>query len=160
MSINNESKLTVNSFTIRTFIHSTESEEKVAMALKTLLPTEDLSIPPFKIQDLTGHFKNPLKSVSLKFTKQKEIKRILNYLGFQIAPSSLKKIENSLSYRIEDKKSLFLRIDKQELSQGYIKFNDSGDVQVIIHIINKNPRADTTIEGIKEYLTKEGLFQR
>ena len=136
---------------IRTFIHATESIEKVLDALETLLPKNDqnavISFPKYDLQDLTGHFKNPLKSLTIDFKKRQIIKKILSNLGTTIPSVSLNKIKHTLKQRIEKDKYLYIRLDKQEMTQGILDINNKGDVQVIITIVNKNPRSNLTEEA-------------
>ena len=113
--------------TIDIIIHATEDISKFFYALNQLFEIEQKKI---LVQELKGHFDNPITTLHAKFSK-KDAKKIVGKIVSNLTESQERELADSLEQRIQNS-TLHLRFDKQELVQGNIDFREKDPVKIKI----------------------------
>lgn len=118
-----------SSFDISALSHATEDENKLLYYLKSYLGKFS---DPKKIElvKTEGHWKNPIIRINLYYTKNSDalyseiIEKLHNTYGKD-------DIETYLDNNIDEKGSLYLRLDKQKLCSGEISISEKDSVRLI-----------------------------
>ena len=108
-----EKKLEVE---IQVIIHATENSQKIFDSFKE---TFDLGQDDFTIQNLQGHYENPISLVNGKIKKKKATSFVKNLIS-GIPKKDIQEITDDLENRC-DGSGLYLRISKQSLVEGKIE---------------------------------------
>ena len=121
---------------IQVIIHATEDSEKILKSFSDLFNIEQ---DKFKIQNLTGHFENPIIVISLTIKKiraEKFMAKLFSKMN--------KNDKDSISANLEEEitnSELKIRISKQKLIRGKIvlEHEDAIKITIIIPVyIKKN----------------------
>ena len=120
--------------TIDVIIHATEDFSKFFKAFELLF---ELSDQDFTIRHTTGHYDNPITTISAKLVKRQAVKfieKLMNLLSKEQITEMIKNIEE----RTVDS-NYHVRIDKQNLIKGKILFREEEAVKLKIYtpIYNK-----------------------
>ncbi len=120
--------------TIDVIVHATED---VSRFLKSFEEMFGLSDEEFTIQHTTGHFDNPITVLNIKLVKKQASKFVEKFIKF-LSKEQIKEIIDSIKERTVDSK-YHIRIDKQELINQKIVFNEKDAIKLKIHtpIYNK-----------------------
>lgn len=113
---------------IQVIIHATEDLEKILGAFKFMF---DIDSEEFSIQNLQGHYENPISLVHCKI-KKKKAARFVKTLVSNIPKDDIDGIISDLDNRC-DGSALYLRISKQGLVQEKIKLADQDPVKLKIY---------------------------
>ncbi len=113
--------------TIDIIIHATEDISKFFDSLNQLFEIEQEKI---LVQELKGHFDNPITTLHAKFSK-KDAKKIVGKIVSNLTESQERELVDSLEQRIQNS-TLHLRFDKQKLVQGNIDFREKDPVKIKI----------------------------
>ena len=113
--------------TIDIIIHATEDISKFFDALNQLFEIEQEKI---SVQELKGHFDNPITTLHAKFSK-KDAKKIVGKIVSNLTESQERELVDSLEQRIQNS-TLHLRFDKQKLVQGNIDFREKDPMKIKI----------------------------
>ena len=108
-----EKKLEVE---IQVFIHATEDSQKIFDSFKN---TFDLEQDDFTIQNLQGHYENPISLVHGKI-KKKKAASFVKKLVSSIPKKSIDEIMEDLENRC-DSSGLYMRISKQSLVEDKVE---------------------------------------
>ena len=120
-----ERKLEVD---IQVIVHATEDLEKIFSAFKDVFGVDK---DEFSVQNLTGHYENPIALLSSKL-KKKIAKSFVKTLVSEIPKEDLDLIMEDLENRC-DESALHLRISKQSLVRGRISLADEDPVKLRIY---------------------------
>ncbi|MHC1605091.1 MAG: RNA-binding domain-containing protein [Candidatus Methanofastidiosia archaeon] len=136
-------KKIVERIDIETFVHATESAEKVVQSL------ENLGVPKklVEIEETKGHYGNDIGIARAKFILSAEKKMFLDSAFFKILEKDI--LEN-IEERIDKKGALYLRTDKQKLYEGSYVLHDRGDVKIVLKILSYPKKRDKVIENAKK----------
>lgn len=116
----------IHNISYRTFVYSTEDEEKVTDSISYLFSE------PSPVKTITeDHFSNKILILSQKISKKRFTKDIANFINNNLSIDDKNIIKEELSRRMDDKGNLFLRFDKQEAYDENLKLTYSGDA---IHV--------------------------
>ena len=120
--------------TIDVIVHATEDVSKFFEAFEEMF---GLMEDDFSIQNITGHFENPITVLNAKLVKKQASKFVENLVK-RISKEQLKEMINEIEERTVDSR-YHIRIDKQELINRRIVFNEKDAVKLKIHtpIYNK-----------------------
>ena len=105
-------KSEIQSVEVTYFIHGTEDEERVTVTVKETL---GINATPER-EELEGHFGNTITSVRLRATGDEAgsvLARLSTFLG-----SEKERVREELPSLVDEHKSLYLRLSKQELMIG------------------------------------------
>ena len=120
MSLNAEVK-------IDTILHATEDIDKI---LKCFLENFNLEQEKFNIQNLMGHFDNPITLLSANL-KKKEAEKFIRNLLTSISKSDFDEIYENVGERISSS-GLKLKIDKQRILDGKIMLEQRDAIKINI----------------------------
>lgn len=149
-----EPALKVRQIEIRTFIHATESKDKILQFIYNILGSEEIN-SALEIDKCQGYHGQSIQTLHLQINTQKSIKQFLQYLGEHLNHESKSQLLRELEDRLDSKFKLFLRLDKQGAILDNLHIVNHSDVfQIIISFQNKNPKAVLTPAHIKKYLEK------
>ncbi len=114
--------------TIDVIIHATENINKFYDAFEEMfkLKKED-----FTIQNLTGHFNNPIIMLGTKLTKKDSLnflKTLISKLPKTHQDSLLSDIEN----RVDDT-SLHIRLEKQDFVNGKLNLDEKNAIKIKVY---------------------------
>tara|TARA_B110000263_G_C14868342_1_gene311846 strand:- start:30 stop:452 length:423 start_codon:yes stop_codon:yes gene_type:complete len=112
---------------IQVIIHATDDFEKIT---KSLIDVFNLNSDNFKIEDLTGHFENPIKILTLLIKKNCAVK-FLAILFSQMSKNDIDVISQNLAEQITNT-GLKIKISKQELIMGKIILDGRDAIKIII----------------------------
>ena len=100
---------------IDTILHATEDIDKI---LRCFLENFNLEQEKFNVQNLTGHFNNPITLLSINL-KKKEAEEFIRNLLTKISKSDFDEIYENVEELISSS-GLKLKIDKQRMLDGEI----------------------------------------
>lgn len=126
--------------TVDIIIHATEDVTKF---LKIFEEEFNLGKERFSLQNLIGHFDNPIILLGLKINKR-EAKSFVERLVSKFSPEVINQIMEDLEDRIENS-TLHLRLDKQKFVLGDISLQEKNAIKVKIFtpIYNKRETVQT-----------------
>lgn len=113
---------------IQVIIHATEDPKKIFDSFKEVF---DLDQEEFTIQELQGHYENPISLVHDKI-KKKKAASFVKTLVSNIPKNEIDEIIEDLENRC-DGSALHLRISKQSLAQEKIKLAEQDPVKLKIY---------------------------
>ena len=112
---------------IDTILHATEDIDKI---LKCFLENFNLEQEKFNIQNLTGHFDNPITLLSINL-KKKEAEEFIRNLLTKISKSDFDEIYENVGELISSS-GLKLKIDKQRMLNGEIMLEQRDAIKINI----------------------------
>ncbi len=129
--------------TIEIIIHATEDISKFFNIFEEMF---GLKKEEFSLQNLTGHFDNPITLLNAKITK-KSANNFVNTLVSKMSQEQIEQIIENIEERVENSK-LHLRLDKEEFVNGKLVIQEKNSVKLKIYtpIYRK-------IETVKTYTT-------
>ena len=132
--------------TINIIIHATEDISKFYGSFERIFGMKPES---FSIQNLTGHFDNPITMLNAKITKRDAIHFVEKFVR-KISPEEIESIIDDLDELISSS-GLHLRLDKQEFINGNITLRENNAIKVKIYtpVYNKKETARTYLDLLK-----------
>ena len=112
---------------IDTILHATEDIDKI---LRCFLENFNLKQEKFNIQNLTGHFDNPITLLSINL-KKKESEEFIRNLLTKISKSDFDEIYENVGELISSS-GLKLKIDKQRMLNGKIMLEQRDAIKINI----------------------------
>jgi len=114
---------------IEVIIHATDDFEKIVNSLVNIF---NLNPDDFKIENLTGHFENPIIMLKL-IIKKKIAEEFLSTLFSKMRKNDIKKISDTLEEQITNV-GLKIKISKQSLIINKIILDDKDAIKITITI--------------------------
>ncbi len=121
---------------LRTFVHATESEEKVLRALSSLVDPRG-----YRSSRLKGHFGNPIQLIELRL-RDERVRQLCERLR------SLPEEDLELGKKREGN-VLYVRFDKQEACQGRLKVSEGSDVIHVKLVFPDEQKAREFVERLR-----------
>jgi len=112
---------------IDTILHATEDIDRI---LKCFLENFNLEQEKFNVQNLTGHFNNPITLLSINL-KKKEAEEFIRNLLTKISKSDFDEIYENVGELISSS-GLKLKIDKQRMLNGEIMLEQRDAIKINI----------------------------
>jgi len=112
---------------IDTILHATEDIDRI---LKCFLENFNLGQEKFNVQNLTGHFNNPITLLSINL-KKKEAEEFIRNLLTKISKSDFDEIYENVGELISSS-GLKLKIDKQRMLNGEIMLEQRDAIKISI----------------------------
>jgi len=112
---------------IDTILHATEDIDKI---LRCFLENFNLEQEKFNVQNLTGHFNNPITLLSINL-KKKEAEEFIRNLLTKISKSDFDEIYENVGELISSS-GLKLKIDKQRMLNGKIMLEQRDAIKINI----------------------------
>ena len=145
------SKFPIAYIEIRVFSHATEDIEKVQTATRNTLPEILATEIAFSKTNLNGHHGNPITIVEAKLEDRKVLPSTLEKIGANLSPLDKTALNEELNTHLE-KRTLFLRFDKQSAYLGTLKLSSNDPIHFKVHFKNKTP------EEIEDICRKAGIL--
>ena len=145
------SKFPIAYIEIRVFSHATEDIEKVQTATRNTLPEILATEIAFSKTNLNGHHGNPITIVEAKLEDRKVLPSALEKIGANLSPLDKTALNEELNTHLE-KRTLFLRFDKQSAYLGTLKLSSNDPIHFKVHFKNKTP------EEIEDICRKAGIL--
>jgi RNA binding exosome subunit len=119
--------------TIGVIVHATEDISKIFQSFELLNLKED----DFTIEEILGHFENPIIMLNTKIIK-KQAQNFMKKLLELLSSEQINKLIEEIEERTTDSK-FHMRLDKQELIKGNIIISEKDTIKMKIHtpIYNK-----------------------
>jgi len=114
--------------TIEIIIHATEDISKFFNIFEEMF---GLKKEEFSLQNLTGHFDNPITFLNAKITK-KSANNFVNTLVSKMSQQQIEQIIENIEERVENSK-LHLRLDKEEFVNGKLVIQEKNSVKLKIY---------------------------
>lgn len=129
-------------------VHSTESQERVLKALKSVFPFE----PEFKIKNIKGHYGNPMAYVESVISDKKKVEKLWNYLIGKIGEEKNILIDTA-DRRLDEDNYFHIRIDKQKAYEDSIQLTEGSDAIVLrAKIVSFPSRRETILKNFKKLI--------
>ena len=112
---------------INVILHATEDSEKI---FRVFFENFDLNKEVFKIQNLTGHFNNPITVISV-ILKKKNAKEFLKKFFDEMNKDDFDDIYENIESKILNS-GLQIKISKQKIIQGEIVLHDTDSIKINI----------------------------
>ena len=113
-------------------VQSTEDEEKIlSSVIKTL--SIDGGRERLSSAKLQGHYKNPLTYIEISLKRgepSKVFKRVMEGLD----PGDRERLLENIQDYMDDKRRLYLRLDKQDICLGRISLSQRDAVRIVLRI--------------------------
>ncbi len=116
----------IHNLVASTFVHATEDEARVLLALRVVVPKE---VPIYK-QHTTGHFGNPIVVLRAHVEKAQLIRITLERINEKLAKTDLTQLKESVDRYLDDDCNLFIRFDKQQAARGVLKLGREDPILV------------------------------
>jgi len=113
--------------TIEAIIHATEDMRKLFDVFEELF---NLKKENFSVQDLKGHFDNPITILKAKVIK-KEALEFLKNMNSKISANQKKDLIDSIEISVKNS-TFHFRLDKQKLVQGNLVLQEKDAVKIKI----------------------------
>ena len=126
--------------TIDVIVHATEDITKIFDAFEELFQIKQKN---FSVQNLKGHFDNPITMLQVKLTK-KDAKSFIEKLVYDLPKDQQQELLESLEERIHNS-AFHLRLNKQKLVVGQLDLRDKDPVKVKIFTPVYNKKDTTKI---------------
>ena len=125
--------------TIDVIIHATEDIKKYYDAFEKIF---NLDQKKFSVQNLSGHFDNPITMLNAKLTK-KEASEFVDKFLEKIPKEELNMVIDELDELVSSA-GLHLRFDKQDFVQGKLSIQEKNAIKVKIYtpVYNKKETAE------------------
>jgi len=136
---------------IRVFSHATEDQQKVETAVRNILPEELASETKFTRTACTGHHGNPILLLEAKLENRQLLPKVLEKIGASLSSLDKEELASEFKEHLE-KRSLYLRFNKQSASLSTASFSPNDPIRVKIHFKNKTP------DEIAELCKQAGLL--
>jgi len=132
---------------IDVIVHATEDLTKFFDAFEELF---EIKQDEFSLQNLKGHFDNPITTLHVKLTK-KNAKKFVKKIDSYFSEQQKQELLDNLEQRIHNS-TLHFRLDKQKLVQGKLDLRekDSVKIKIFTPIYNKKD----TVKIFSELLKK------
>jgi len=135
----------INHIEIETFVHATESLEKVNRCLGYF----GLDMGQYKAEEMEGHYGNPILMLHAKVSKKRDID---SFLSSPFLFSTRSEICDTLEMRVDDEGLLYVRADKQDLCEDALILCDRGDIRISMKFLAYPQRRDTVIQNARKLL--------
>lgn len=114
--------------TVDVIIHATEDVSKF---LKSFEEMFELKEDDFSVNQTTGHFENPITTLSAKIEKNQAQKFVEKLVG-SLSDDQIKELIKEIEERTVDSR-FHVRFDKQEFIKGNLMFKEKDAIKVKIH---------------------------
>lgn len=132
---------------ISLFAHATESEEKVLVAARNLLPVTQIENVAFSRSNLRGHHGNPITLFETKIKDRDIIGPVVENLASNLNSLDKEVLMSEIGKHLE-KASLFVRLDKQAAFTGSFRLATADPIRIRLRF--KKSRPDDIVQICRE----------
>lgn len=130
--------LQIASVEISLFAHATESEEKVLVAARNLLPVTQIENVAFSRSNLRGHHGNPITLFETKIKDRNVIAPVVENLASNLNSLDKEVLMSEIGKHLE-KASLFVRLDKQAAFTGSFRLATADPIRIRLRFKKSRP---------------------
>jgi RNA binding exosome subunit len=135
---------------ISTIIHATEDPGRVAQAIRSLSLSE-MSMGS-TVNRAKGHHGNEIVTMIFTMRSAKSVEGFLRSIWKGLSQLDRTEVYSSLTSRIDNAGTLFLRIDKQEALKGRIRLQDADPIKIAISFKTMSLKSDEFVDKIQKKL--------
>jgi RNA binding exosome subunit len=135
---------------ISTIIHATEDPGRVAQAIRSLSLSE-MSMGS-TVNRAKGHHGNEIVTMIFTMRNAKSVEGFLRSIWKGLSQLDRTEVYSSLTSRIDNAGTLFLRIDKQEALKGRIRLQDADPIKIAISFKTMSLKSDEFVDKIQKKL--------
>jgi len=137
------------------YVHATESQEKVAEAVKKCVPSDLLGRLRWSLHRAEGYFGNPILIMRLEASGEDLPERLVGHVARELKPSDKERVSRNFDRYVDEKGILSLRLDKQRAYIGELALSSSD--AICIRVRAKPRGRATALEAVKSIARKAGL---
>ena len=135
---------------ISTIVHATEDPEKVAKAIRNLsLGEMQLGST---VSRAKGHHGNEIVTMVFTIRNAKNVEGFLRNIWNGLSQLDRTELHSSLTSRIDNAGTLFLRIDKQEALKGRIRLQSTDPIKIAISFGTMSLKGNEFVDYIQKKL--------
>lgn len=127
-------KRSISYVEISFIVHVTENLQKVLKTVRNLLPIPYSNNVSFKKENLLGHHKNLIILVKTTIRKKNIVYALIENLYKKLNINDKDELSKDFNQRLDDKKTFFLRLDKQKAYLGKIKLSNIDPILIKIKL--------------------------
>jgi len=130
----------------KTHCHATESLDKVETAIENLVGKEI----ELEIDDAEGYYGNPIRILEGKISRNQEMDDFFDGLPNTV----IKKLQDQIERRIDDRCNFFFRIDKGEAYLDEPSLTTGGNsIRIRARVESYPSKRKTAVKKMEEYLS-------
>jgi len=138
----------IEKIVVSAVIHSTENQEKVLKALKSIFPFE----PKFEIRNVRGHYGNPIAYVESRISDKKKVEELWNFLMNKLG-NQRNILVDTADRRLDEDNFFHIRIDKQKAYTGLLELTEGSDAIVLkAKIVSFPSRRENILKNFKKLI--------
>lgn len=119
----------IASLELSVFSHATEDEGKVERALLNLIP-EEVAKTDLRVQELSGHYGDPLILMTAKIADRKDAGESFRSLVRSLSTLDRRRLIDEAVDRVDEAGNLYLRFDKQKAYGGKAVLHEADPIRV------------------------------
>jgi RNA-binding protein len=133
---------------IKVVLHATESEDKILRSIN-----EVLSVPPdrFTIECFEGHWGNKLCLMTATLSSPEANTLAIKVVSL-LTVIDISELANSFSKYMDEKGSLYIRLDKQRICRGKLSLSASDSIRIRFKPVRRYKPVDSIIQIYKRRL--------
>jgi RNA binding exosome subunit len=139
----------VRQIAISVFTHATEDRGKVLRAVLNLFP-KNIEFPNYVETNLDGYFGDPIIYFHFIIKNSRPSTELFNNLIHGLSSLDYLAFLEELPQRIDDKKNLYLRFDKQKAYNGKYVLNKHDPIRIKVSLLVPHKALPTKV--LKEYM--------
>jgi RNA binding exosome subunit len=130
---------------VSSFIHATEDPDKVIVACRNVLPLDYVDEITFESRNLLGHYNNPITLLRARIKQRRVLEAFIENLVGNLSEVDKEYLASDVKRRIDDKGTLYLRLDKQEAFLGQMKLGNIDPIRITIKLFRFRKSLEETI---------------
>jgi len=133
---------------IKVVLHATESEDKILTSIN-----EVLSVPPdrFTIECFEGHWGNKLCLMTAALSSPEANTLAIKVVSL-LTVIDKSELESSFPKYMDEKGSLYIRLDKQRICRGKLSLSASDSIRIRFKPVRRYKPVDSIIQSYKRRL--------
>jgi RNA binding exosome subunit len=133
---------------IKVVLHATESEDKILTSIN-----EVLSVPPdrFTIECFEGHWGNKLCLMTAALSSPEANTLAIKVVSL-LTVIDKSELESSFPKYMDEKGSLYIRLDKQRMCRGKLSLSASDSIRIRFKPVRRYKPVDSIIQSYKRRL--------
>ena len=145
-----ESRGRIMSVQLSAIAHATEDTSKVEMAMLNTLPADLRDSISISRQNLKGHHGNPIVMLTIRISKGKAVKGVVQNLFKMMIPNEKQEVNLDFENLLDENGNFYVRLDKQEALKCKIKLATRDPIRIKMKAKMFRPTPNGVIEIFKD----------